>query len=147
MDTLVSLHFEDLNNFEFPFPESSVYTWIRAIVDQEEKKLQQLSFIFCSDEFLHEINLNYLNHDTYTDIITFPYGTPPVIEGDLFISVERVRENAINFKATFNEELLRVMIHGVLHLCGYNDKASSEKELMRRKEEEAIRIFKKRNKL
>ena len=92
----------------------------------QKAQLIGLSYIFCSDAYLHNINVEYLNHDTLTDIITFPYLSPPEIEGDIFISVDRIRENAQTFQVTFEQELHRVIIHGVLHLCGQGDKTEEE---------------------
>lgn len=132
----VSFHTEDID-FELQNPEA-VAQWIQAFLEREGKQLHQLTYIFCSDEYLYEINQEYLGHDTYTDIITFPYAGPPLIEGDLFISVERVQENARNLGLPFEQELRRVMIHGVLHLCGYSDKSPGEAALMRGKEDEAL---------
>ncbi len=114
--------------------ESNVIKWIMATVSNENKDQGNLNFIFCDDEYLHRINLEYLNHDTYTDIITFPLRTDR-IEGDIFISIERVKENAKVFKVEFRKELLRVIIHGVLHLIGYKDKTENEQNLMRNKED------------
>ncbi len=116
--------------------------WIKAIIKNEGCQLHQVSFIFCSDEYLLQLNQEYLNHDTYTDIITFPYTEPPLIEGDIFISIERVRENAAGFGLAFEQELHRVMIHGILHLCGYPDKTPEEASRMRQKEEEALKLLK-----
>jgi rRNA maturation RNase YbeY len=118
--------------------EQKLANWILSIIQAENCQLQILSYIFCSDQYLHQINLEYLQHDTYTDIITFPYESPPLIHGDIFISIDRVRENAQAFKVSFEEELRRVIIHGVLHLCGYPDKTEEEASKMRQKEEEAL---------
>ena len=92
-----------------------------------------MSYIFCDDTYLLDINLQYLNHDTLTDIITFDYSDENTISGDIFISIQRVRDNAKKFNVDFEEELLRVMSHGVLHLLGFNDKTESDKDLMRNK--------------
>lgn len=115
--------------------------WVEAIIARENRQLLQLTFIFCSDQYLHQINLEYLQHDDYTDIITFPYSQPPYIEGDIFISIERVRENATTYASSFEQELRRVIIHGVLHLCGYPDKTAPEAAAMRTKEEEALTLW------
>lgn len=115
--------------------------WIEQVILQENHQLNQLNFIFCSDKYLLQINLSYLKHDTFTDIITFPYAEPPLVEGDIFLSVDRVTENAQTFEVSFEEELYRVLIHGVLHLCGYLDKTDEQKKLMREKENEAIKLF------
>ena len=111
--------------------------WIKKTIAAEGQVLESLNFIFCSDEYLHKINVDYLNHDTLTDVITFPYSEINV-EGDIFISIDRIRENAINFDTTFETELHRVMIHGVLHLCGYGDKTEAEAQQMRAKEAEYL---------
>ncbi len=123
----------ELNN------EEEVIQWLQSLIEQEDKSLRLLNFIFCTDDYLLRINLEYLDHDTLTDIITFPYADPPLIEGDIFISIDRIRENAQLFKVSFEQELHRVMAHGVLHLCGYGDKTDEEVKQMRKKEEDALR--------
>jgi rRNA maturation RNase YbeY len=115
--------------------------WLLAVIEQEGKSLRLLNFIFCSDEYLHRLNVEYLDHDTLTDVITFPYAAPPIVEGDIFISIERVRENARDFNTSFEEELRRVMVHGVLHLCGYGDETDEEEQAIRQKENEALLVF------
>jgi rRNA maturation RNase YbeY len=100
-----------------------------------------INYIFCNDDYLHEINVKYLNHDTLTDIISFDYTEGRIISGDIFLSVERVKDNALDFDVSFNLELLRVMVHGVLHYCGYEDKSEEDEKLMRVKENEKIRMF------
>jgi rRNA maturation RNase YbeY len=110
-------------------------SWIKAAIGKESHKAGDISYIFCTDKFLSEINLKYLKHNTLTDIITFDYSEKGILSGDIFISVERVNENARNFGKTFEEELRRVMIHGILHLAGYNDKSNEEKEMMRVRED------------
>ena len=114
-----------------------VSNWILQTIEQENQSLGFLNFIFCSDEYLHHINLTYLQHDTLTDVITFPYSDQS-IEGDVFISIERVEENAAQFKVSFEQELYRVIIHGTLHLLGFRDKSEEEQKLMRSKEEEYL---------
>lgn len=110
--------------------------WIYASMDLEKKTIGSINFIFCTDAYLHEMNVKYLNHDTYTDVITFDYTeNPPEISGDIFISSERVRENAKQFGTTFVMELHRVMIHGLLHLAGFDDKTAREQQQMRSKED------------
>ena len=116
-------------------------SWIFHLIEQEGKQLILLNFIFCSDDYLHRINQEYLEHDTYTDIITFDNSEETEeIEGDVFISVDRVAENADEFKTTMDRELKRVMAHGVLHLCGYSDKSETDIGKMRQKEEEALAL-------
>lgn len=119
--------------------------WIYRTIKSESKKLIHLNFIFCSDKYLHKINVEYLDHDTYTDVITFPYAKGDTIEGDIFISVDRIKENAIQFNVDFEHELHRVMIHGVLHLIGYGDKSIEDKELMTKKEDEYLLKYMERN--
>lgn len=109
--------------------------WILKCVKMEQKAVENLNFIFCSDAYLLEKNKQFLNHNTYTDIITFDYCKDQLIIGDVFISIERVKENAESFKVHFEKELDRVLIHGVLHLLGYKDKSDQEKIQMREKEE------------
>ncbi len=113
---------------------SEIISWILACIDDEKTSLNFVNFIFCSDSYLHTINLEYLNHDTLTDIITFPY-SDETIEADIFISIERVKENAKLFEVSFKNELHRVIIHGILHLLGYADKSELEKNKMRAKED------------
>lgn len=112
-----------------------VRTWIRNTIAEEGYKLRELNFIFCTDEYLLSINQQYLKHDTYTDIITFDNSEKKLeVSGDIFISLDRVRENALHFKVNENDELHRVMIHGTLHLLGYPDKGNVAKALMTGKE-------------
>ena len=116
-----------------------IKTWIARIIELEKKKPGQVSFVFTSDETLLKANLEFLNHDTYTDIITFDSCEGKTVNGDILISIERVKENASKFKVDFETELKRVMIHGVLHLCGYKDKSKAEMAQMRKKEEWALK--------
>ena len=109
--------------------------WIKETVISEGKTLGDISFIFCSDNYLLEVNKQYLNHDYFTDIITFDYVENDIISGDIFISCDRVKENASEFKKTFENELSRIIIHGVLHLLGYKDKIKKDKLLMTQKED------------
>jgi probable rRNA maturation factor len=122
--------------------KSKLRSWITTIVKKEKHELGQVNYIFTSDESLLKINIQYLKHDTYTDIITFNYNAGKKISGDIFISVDRVKENAAKFEADLEEELHRVMIHGILHLCGYKDKTKADAELMRKKENGALRNLK-----
>lgn len=115
--------------------------WIKTIIAKEKYTLENINYIFCSDDELLEINLKHLNHNTLTDIITFDYTDSKKISSDIFISVNRVAENAIKFKVPFENELHRVMIHGVLHLCGYKDKTKLDAELMRKKEDWALNFY------
>lgn len=101
----------------------------------------EINYIFCTDVYLHEINVKYLEHDTLTDIISFDYTENQVVSGDIFISIERVKENASEFSVAFDVELLRVMAHGILHYCGFKDKSEADEVLMRQKEDEKIKMF------
>lgn len=115
--------------------------WIQQTVSSESKKTGDINIIFCSDEYLLEVNKQYLNHDYYTDIITFNYNTDK-INGDLFISLDRVADNANQNNVPRETELLRVIIHGVLHLLGYNDKTAKEEREIRAKEDSCIKVYK-----
>jgi len=131
-------------NYETDFEltnEEEISTWLAKVILSENKKEGDINYIFCDDEYLVEINQQYLDHDTLTDIISFDYSVGNELHGDIFISVERVRENANDFNVSFNDELLRVMVHGVLHYCGYKDKTSEDELLMRSKEDEKIKLF------
>jgi rRNA maturation RNase YbeY len=115
--------------------------WISAVVTKEKKECGNLSFVFMDDQALLSHNQQFLGHDTYTDIITFDYREGKQVNGDILISVERVRENAGKFEVAFETELRRVMIHGVLHLCGYKDKKKEDQVVMQKKENAALRLF------
>lgn len=116
--------------------------WLRKIASEKGFKISDLNYIFCSDEYLYHINVEYLNHDTYTDIITFDNSEEEqIIEGDIFISIDRVQENSNKLGATLQDELSRVISHGLFHLMGYKDKEKNEAEEMRNKEEFAINLF------
>ncbi len=136
IEELIEYNTEDI---DFTLADASrVTSWISAIIEAEQKMLHHISYIFCSDDYLLDLNQQYLDHNTLTDIITFQYAKLPEIEGDIFISIDRVRENAATYKVTFEEELRRVIIHGVLHLCGYGDKTPEDKARMTEKENEAL---------
>ena len=127
---------------DFQLENESVYEqWIDAVIESEGKEPGEINYIFCDDEYLHNINMQYLNHDTLTDIISFDYCIGDLISGDIFVSIERVLDNAKDYEVSFNEELLRVLAHGVLHYCGYKDKTENEALLMRTKEQEKIDMF------
>ncbi|MBR9998064.1 MAG: rRNA maturation RNase YbeY [Cyclobacteriaceae bacterium] len=123
--------------------KTKIKKWIEKIILQENsKKHIQISFIFCSDSFLHQINKTYLQHDSLTDIITFNYSEDEdTVESDIFISIDRVGENSKLFKTPFIAELQRVMIHGVLHLLGFKDKTKDQREKMREKENECLTLY------
>jgi probable rRNA maturation factor len=137
----MAIHFSSEINFK-PKNVSRLKNWIRKIIEKEKKILGTVNYSFVDDEALLKMNVQYLNHNTYTDIITFDYSEGKKISGDIFISVDRVKENAEKFDVSFEEEFHRVIIHGVLHLCGYMDKSKSDSELMRRKENSSLKLFK-----
>lgn len=115
--------------------------WLISCIESEEKVAGEINFIFCSDEYLLKMNIDYLNHDTLTDVITFDYTEGNTISGDIFISIPRVKENAILFSRPFHNELNRVMVHGVLHLCGYKDKTPAKEKQMHLKEDEKLQML------
>ncbi len=119
-----------------------VNAWIRAVAQKYEKKVGDVAYIFCNDDRILEVNREYLQHDYYTDIITFDYTEGNRISGDLFISLDTVRTNAEQFGAAYEQELYRVIIHGILHLCGINDKGPGEREIMEAAENEALQLLK-----
>jgi len=121
--------------------EEQVANWVDTIITLEEEELQHLNIIWCTDEYLLKINQDHLNHDYYTDIITFHYDEE-VINGELYISIDRVKDNAEKLQIEFDQELKRIVIHGVLHLCGYGDKTEEEIAIMREKEEACLTLFK-----
>lgn len=123
----------------------SISQWVELVVSQQKLILGSITYIFCSDEYLLKINQDHLDHDYYTDIITFDYSENGVVGGDIFISIDRVKENAHDLSLSFNQELLRVLIHGVLHLVGYQDKTDEEQQIMRFEEDKAIALFLSKN--
>lgn len=130
-------------DFDLPFEETQVKEWIERVIVSDNYKLGELSYVFTSDESLLEINRSYLNHDTFTDIITFDYSDEEdVVNGEIIISVDRVKENAEKYEVDFKHELARVMIHGVIHLLGYDDKTPNQKTIMRKKENTCISLLK-----
>ncbi len=124
-----------------PMKRRKITNWIKMVADSYQKKAGDIAFIFCSDEKILEINNQYLKHDYYTDIITFDYSEDDTISGDLFISLDTVKSNADQFGADYNTELNRIIIHGVLHLCGINDKAPGEREHMTECENKALSLL------
>ena len=127
------IEFYSENNFELS-DKDKVQTWLERVIEREDKKTGELTYVFCNDEQLLKLNKDFLNHDTLTDIITFDYTLGNEIHGEIYISTDRVEENAEEFEVSFMNELSRVMVHGILHLCGYKDKSEEEKNQMRNKE-------------
>ena len=131
-------------NYETDFElenEAQYEDWISRIIESEGFDEGEINYIFCDDDYLHKINVEYLDHDTLTDIISFDYTVGNVLQSDIFVSVERVQDNAKDFNVSFEEELKRVISHGVLHYCGYKDKSPEDEALMRSKEEEKMQMF------
>ena len=138
MNNTISFHYE--TDFLLENTESFI-RWIKNVILEENKEMGQITYIFCDDKYLLGKNIKYLDHDTLTDIITFNYCEGDMISSDIIISVERVMENSSIFENSFSEELNRVMIHGILHLIGYNDKTDGEKEIIRKKENYYVNKF------
>jgi rRNA maturation RNase YbeY len=137
---MIYFHSESIN-FKVKNP-IKIKRWLKTVIKEEDFELSELNYVFCDDAYLHKINLEYLNHDTLTDIITFDNSEEEKsIESDIFISIERITDNAEDFKTTFEHEFRRVIVHGILHLCGYNDKTEQDQKFMRTKEEYYISLF------
>lgn len=136
---MINFHYETDFLIENPAEYSS---WIERIILSESKNSGEVNYIFCDDDYLFKINVDYLDHDTLTDIISFDYSDHLNIQGDIFISIERVKENAKEYNVSLENELRRVMAHGILHYCGYKDKTEEDSKIMRQKEEEKIALFK-----
>ena len=131
-------------NYELEFElsnEEQFSSWISKVIVSENKKEGDINYIFCDDDYILEINKQYLQHDYYTDIISFDYSVGNELHGDIFVSIDRVKENASDFNVDFDEELKRVIIHGILHYCGYKDKTDQDEQIMRHKEYEKIKMF------
>jgi len=135
---MISFNYET----EFELQEEARYEkWLSEVIVSEGKREGEISYVFCDDEYLLQMNQQYLDHDTLTDIISFDYTVGKEISGDIFISVERVKDNAADFNVPFEEEIKRVMVHGMLHYCGYKDKTDEDEQLMRAKEDEKINLY------
>ena len=143
---MITFQFDKISKPTF-FKSIKIKSWLKAVAQQENYTIKDLNYIFLNDEDLLKINIEYLNHDTYTDIITFDNADTLTsasrkIESDIFVSLERVEANAKKFNTTYENELYRVLAHGLLHLCGYKDKKKSDIDLMRKKEEESLELLK-----
>ena len=141
MEQPIEFFSEDVE-FELENP-NQIAAWINEVIEQHDQELISLTYVFCSDDYLHEMNVSYLDHDTLTDIITFDNADEEgIVEGDIFISVDRVRDNAKDLGIPFNDELHRVIIHGVLHLLGFKDKTEEQEALMRKQEDSSLSLRK-----
>jgi len=136
---MISFFFEDIENLNLP--EKKIIKWLDTVVEKYNFIQGDLSYIFASDQYILEINKQYLNHDYFTDVITFDYTESNIISGDIFISADRVKENAESFGVNFIDELLRVIVHGTLHLIGFKDKTDIEKQEMTKQEDESLKLF------
>ena len=129
-------------NIDFPkIKKRTVTKWIKSIADKYGKQIGDICYLFCTDEKILEVNKQFLNHDFYTDIITFDYSENNIISGDIFISLDTVLSNSQKYQTRYDEELHRVIIHGILHLCGLKDKSEDEIKEMRKAEEEALSML------
>ncbi|QHN65192.1 rRNA maturation RNase YbeY [Bergeyella cardium] len=135
---MINFFFENTAPITLP---ARLSEWIEVLISQEGKKLGEISYIFCDDTYLLKVNQDYLNHDYYTDIITFDYVKGNTVSGDIFISLERVSDNAAGLSTPFEHELIRVLAHGILHLCGYKDKSDEDQKTMRSKEDFYIKTY------
>lgn len=136
---MISFNYE--NDFEIENIQK-LQTWIERVIVSEDFELGEINYIFCDDDYLHNLNVEYLDHDTLTDVISFDYTVGNIIQGDVYISTERVADNAADFKVSFSDELHRVMVHGVLHYCGYKDKTEAESKAMRSMENHYLKLLK-----
>jgi len=135
---MISFFYESV---DLELKEKEIALWITKVINSEIKNEGEINFIFCTDEYLLEMNQKFLNHDTYTDVISFDNTLGNLVGGDVFISYERVKDNATIFCTNIEEELRRVMAHGILHFLGYKDKKEKDQMVMRRKEEEKLAMF------
>ena len=135
METLSEFSFHSEDILFVLKKKPAIISWLSYSVKNESKIVGEISYIFCSDEYLYDINLKHLKHDTLTDIITFDYCEEKIVNGDIYISIDRIKENAKLFNNSIENELHRVMIHGVMHLCGYKDKTPEDQNVMSEKED------------
>lgn len=135
---MIHYFFENIDSIEIP---EKISDWLEHLITSENKKPGEINYIFCDDEYLLKVNQDYLQHDYYTDIITFDYVKGKTISGDIFISLPRISDNASLLSKDFNEEFRRVLAHGILHLCGYKDKSEEEEKEMRSKEDFYLNLF------
>lgn len=136
---MISFNYE--NDFKLN-DEVKISKWISKTIVLENRKEDEINYVFCNDDYLHKLNVEFLEHDTLTDIISFDYSVGKILQGDIFISTERVLDNANDYKVSFEVELYRVIIHGVLHYCGYKDKTDEDAKEMRAKEDVYLELLK-----
>lgn len=135
----VNIFYEDV---DFKLKQvTKVKTWVKDIVAKHSGKPKSITIVFCNDDYLLQINRQYLNHDYFTDIITFPYEDFPMVGGDIFISIDTVKSNALQFEVNFSNEVMRVISHGILHLIGFNDYSDAERANMHQLEDSALMMF------
>ena len=128
------IDFNYLNEFQLS-NEQDVRSWLEFVLDEEDRELGEVSYIFCDDDYLYDLNVKHLKHNTLTDVISFDYSLGKVVSGDIYISIERVEENAMDREIEFSDELHRIMVHGMLHYIGYKDKSEAQRKSMRKKED------------
>lgn len=141
MESPIEFHVEAGGQALHPTKIEQLQAWITQVVNERSGTVGPINYIFCGDEYLHQMNVEYLQHDTLTDVITFPYEEFPLVSGDVFISTERVADNAKELGYTYESELHRVIIHGILHLCGQGDKSPEQAKEMRRLEDWALGLL------
>ncbi|MEP5256012.1 MAG: rRNA maturation RNase YbeY [Winogradskyella arenosi] len=129
---MISFNYETAFSLE---QADQISDWISKTIAEENCNEGEINYIFCSDDYLHQLNVDFLDHDTLTDVISFDYSLGKELHGDIYISVDRVKDNAEDFKVSFKDEINRVMVHGVLHYCGYKDKTEADEKVMRSKED------------
>ncbi|RCW93588.1 rRNA maturation RNase YbeY [Winogradskyella arenosi] len=129
---MISFNYETAFSLE---QADQISDWISKTITEENCNEGEINYIFCSDDYLHQLNVDFLDHDTLTDVISFDYSLGKELHGDIYISVDRVKDNAEDFKVSFKDEINRVMVHGVLHYCGYKDKTEADEKVMRSKED------------
>jgi probable rRNA maturation factor len=135
---MINYFFENIDPIEI---SDKISRWLKDLISAENKKLGEITYIFGSDDYILKVNQDYLKHDFYTDVITFDYVKGKIISGDIFVSLPRISDNAKILNKDFEKEFLRVLAHGILHLCGYKDKSEEEISLMREKEDRYINLF------
>jgi probable rRNA maturation factor len=135
---MITFFFENISSIDI---QEKTKSWLEFLIVNEDKKPSTINYIFCDDDYLLKVNQDYLQHDYYTDIITFDYVKGKTISGDIFVSLQRISENATQHNTSFENELNRVLAHGVLHLCGYKDKSENDEKLMREKENFYLNLF------
>jgi rRNA maturation RNase YbeY len=137
----MKIQIDNISGINYAFKDSELKAWMRNIAEMHSKKVGHLQYVLCNDEYLHRINVDHLDHDDYTDIITFDYSELNILTGEIYISMDRVVENSKKLQTGFNSEFCRVLSHGILHLIGFKDKSDNEKKVMRAEEDRALKLL------